>query len=417
MDSFIIEGGRPLKGTLRVSGSKNAALPILIATLLTDEACEIDNVPNLRDIRTTFRLLESLGKRIEYDGDAVRVLARGRLETRAPYEIVKQMRASVLVAGPLLGRFGTVRVPIPGGCAIGMRPIDIHISGFKALGATEHEETGDAVLKAARLKGRRVRLRFPSVGATENLMMAACLASGTTVISNAAQEPEIEDLGAFLNKMGGEVIGAGTGVVTVKGDRRLRGGQHAVIPDRVETGTLLLAVAATGGSARLEGACADHLKAVLDKLSAAGGRIRSGYGFIDVSMASRPKAVGIKTLPHPGFPTDLQAPWMSLMCLARGSCLVVETVFENRYLHAGELVRMGAGIQVRGSVARVSGRPSLSGAPVMASDIRGGAALVVAALAAHGKTKIQRVYHIDRGYERLEVRLRRLGARIRRVRE
>ncbi|MBI4676801.1 MAG: UDP-N-acetylglucosamine 1-carboxyvinyltransferase [Elusimicrobia bacterium] len=438
MDSFIIEGGRPLKGAIRVGGSKNAALPILIATLLTDCPCEIDNVPNLRDIRTTFRLLESLGKRIEYDGDAVRVLATGRLETRAPYEIVKQMRASVLVAGPLLARFGTVRVPIPGGCAIGMRPIDIHLQGFRALGATEHEETGDVVMRAARLKGRRVRLRLPSVGATENLMMAACLASGLTVIANAAQEPEIEDLGAFLNRLGASVEGAGTATVTVRGGARLegavnsipgrapsraalgralpRGAVHAVIPDRIESGTLLIAAAATGGSVRLEGACAAHLEAVLESLEAAGSRVRAGYGFIDLSLASRPKAVGIRTLPYPGFPTDLQAPWMSLMCLARGTCLIRETVFENRFLHAAELVRMGAAVRLRGSTARVEGRPSLNGAPVMASDIRGGAALVVAALAAKGRTILQRVYHIDRGYERLEVRLRRLGASIRRVR-
>ncbi|MBI5209404.1 MAG: UDP-N-acetylglucosamine 1-carboxyvinyltransferase [Elusimicrobia bacterium] len=416
MDSFVIEGGRPLRGTLRVNGSKNAALPILIATLLTDEPCDVANVPSLRDIRTTFRLLENLGKKVVYDGRVARVMARGRLETWAPYEIVKQMRASVLVAGPLLGRFGLVRVPIPGGCAIGMRPIDIHIEGFKALGAKEESDRGDVVLRApAGLQGGRVKLRLPSVGATENLMMAACFASGSTVISNAAREPEIADLGTFLGRMGVVVEGAGSPTVVVRGASRPAGAEHSVMPDRIEAGTFLIAAAATGGRLRLEGIGLEHLESVVAGLKAAGASVRECQGGLELVMRSRPKAVSITTAPHPGFPTDLQAPWMSLMCLSTGTSLISETVFENRFLHAAELVRMGAAIKVAGSKARITGRPRLNGAPIMASDIRGGAALVVAALAAQGKTVLQRIYHIERGYEGLEGRLRGVGGRIRRV--
>ena len=417
MDRFIIDGGRRLRGSVRVSGSKNAALPILIATLLTDEPCRVDNVPTrLRDIKTTVRLLESLGKKVAVKGSSVRVSSGGSLKTQAPYDLVKQMRASVLAAGPLLARFGLVRVPIPGGCAIGLRPIDIHLKAFAALGAREVADGGDIILSAPNLlKAGRVRLDFPSVGATENAMMAAAATPGTSVIENAAREPEIADLGRFLERLGARVSGLGSSRVRVRGASALKGCRHTVIPDRIEAGTFLLAGAAAGGEIDLKGAHADDLSAVILKLRAAGAEIKPYTGGIRLAMRRRPKAVSVTTLPYPGFPTDLQAPWMSLMCLARGACRVRETVFENRFLHAAELARMGAQIRARGSEARVAGVERLSGAWVMASDIRAGAALVVAALAAGGRTVVQRVYHIDRGYERLEAKLRRLGARVTRT--
>jgi UDP-N-acetylglucosamine 1-carboxyvinyltransferase len=417
MDQLIIEGGRPLRGSVKVSGSKNAALPILIATLLTDEPCTIDNVPVLlRDLRTTFRLLESLGKKVEVSGAQVRVSANGSLKTQAPYEIVKQMRASVLAAGPLLARFGLVRVPIPGGCAIGLRPIDIHLKGFAQLGAREIADHGDIILSAPSLKPGRVRMKFPSVGATEHLMMAAAAVPGRTVIENAAREPEIEDLGVFLERLGAKVKGAGSSRVEVHGQKVLHGAVHSVIPDRIETGTFMLAAAAATGRLTLLGAEPRDLRAVTAKMRAAGARIEEAPGSIVVSMNGRPKPVSMATAPHPGFPTDLQAPWMAWMCLAKGRSRVVETVFENRFLHAAELRRMGARIAVSGSTATVEGVERLSGAPIMASDIRAGAALLVAALAAKGKTTISRVYHIDRGYERVEAKLRGAGARARRTR-
>jgi UDP-N-acetylglucosamine 1-carboxyvinyltransferase len=416
MDQFVIEGGRPLRGSLRVSGSKNAALPILIATLLTDEPCTIDNVPVLlRDLRTTFRLLEALGKKVEIRGQSVRVTAHGSLKTQAPYDIVKQMRASVLAAGPLLARFGLVRVPIPGGCSIGLRPIDIHLKGFAAMGAREITDHGDIILSAARLKPGRVRFKFPSVGATENVMMAAAASPGLTIIENAAREPEIEDLAAFLNRLGARVRGAGTSRIEIRGERTLHGATHTVIPDRLEAGTFMLAAAATGGRLTLVGVESGHLKALIAKMRAAGARIEEVPGGLSVSMTGRPRPVSIATAPHPGFPTDLQAPWMAWMCLARGRSRIVENVFENRFLHAAELLRMGARLSLSGATAVVDGVDRLSGAPIMASDIRAGAALLVAGLAAQGRTTIARVYHIDRGYERVEKKLRAAGARIQRV--
>ncbi|OGR88919.1 MAG: UDP-N-acetylglucosamine 1-carboxyvinyltransferase [Elusimicrobia bacterium RIFCSPHIGHO2_02_FULL_57_9] len=416
MDQFIIEGARPLRGSVRVSGSKNAALPILIATLLTDDPCVIDNVPVLlRDIRTTLRLLESLGKKVELRGNSVRVTSKGSLKTQAPYDLVKQMRASVLAAGPLLARFGLVRVPIPGGCAIGLRPIDIHLQGFADMGARRIADHGDIILSAPALKPRRLRFTFPSVGATENLMMAACAVSGLTVIQNAACEPEIEDLGRFLNRLGAHVSGAGTPVVKIRGTLRLKGCRHCVIPDRIEAGTFLLAAAATRGNLRLLGAEGRHLGALIDKMRSGGALIKAIAGGLQISMTGRPRAVAVDTAPYPGFPTDLQAPWMSWMCSAQGRSRVKETVFENRFLHSAELARMGAQIGVGGNNAIITGVAQLHGAPIMASDIRAGAGLLIAALAAHGRTVLQRVYHIDRGYERVEFKLRRVGARIRRV--
>ena len=416
MDRLVIEGGRRLSGAIPVSGSKNAALPILIATLLTDDPCVIENCPTgLRDIRTTVRLLESLGKKTTVDGASVRVESTGSLKTQAPYEIVQQMRASVLAAGPLLARFGLVRVPIPGGCAIGLRPIDIHLKGFEAMGARRIADQGDIIMSAPRLNATTIKLRFPSVGATQNLMMAAAATPGRTTIKNAAREPEIEDLADFLTKLGAKTSGAGSSTVVVEGRAKLHGARHRVIADRIEAGTFLIAAAATRGKIRVQGAEAAHLGAVLAGLKKAGARIKTGRGWIELSMDRRPKSVAVKTAPHPGFPTDLQAPWMALMTLATGFTKVQEAVFENRFMHAAELGRMGAQIAVSGAAAVVAGVEQLSGAPIMASDLRAGAALLIAALAAKGRTVISRVYHIDRGYESVERKLARVGARVERV--
>ncbi|MBI4376532.1 MAG: UDP-N-acetylglucosamine 1-carboxyvinyltransferase [Elusimicrobia bacterium] len=416
MDQFIIDGGRPLRGSVAISGSKNAALPILIATLLTDESCVVENVPvKLRDIKTTIRLLESLGKRVEVSGQTVRTWTHGSLKTQAPYELVKQMRASVLAAGPLLARFGLVRVPIPGGCAIGLRPIDIHLRGFDDLGARRIADHGDVILSAPALKPGPLKLKFPSVGATENLMMAAAALPGATTIENAAREPEIADLARFLERMGAQVRGAGSSRVSIRGSLKLSGCRHRVIPDRIEAGTFMLAAAASQGHVRLEGAEPAHLQAVIRCMRQAGAKLDPCRGGIEVSMSGRPRPVSIKTAPYPGFPTDLQAPWMAWMCLAQGKARIREEVFENRFLHAAELARMGARIGVGGHDAVTEGVEALNGAPIMASDIRAGAALLVAALAASGRTVLQRVYHIDRGYEKVEQKLRRLGASLRRV--
>jgi len=417
MDQLIIEGGRPLRGAVRISGSKNSALPILIATLLTDEPCRLGNVPTeLRDIKTTIRLLEALGKKIAVRGASVTVTGSGSLKTQAPYDIVKQMRASVLVAGPLLARFGLVRVPIPGGCAIGLRPIDIHLKAFRDLGAREISDHGDVILSAApQLRAGRVRFKFPSVGATEHVMMAAAVTPGRTIIENAAREPEIEDLQDFLNKLGAAVKGAGTARITVDGRRQLRGAAHSVIPDRIEAGTYLIACAAAGGRLELRGARARDLSAVIAALRKTGARIAETKNGLSVDMRGRPASVSIKTAPHPGFPTDLQAPWMALMAVASGASIVTESVFENRFMHAAELASMGASIGVAGGQAAIAGVAGLTGAPVMASDLRAGAALLIAGLAAKGKTTLQRVYHVDRGYERVEAKLRAAGARVRRV--
>jgi UDP-N-acetylglucosamine 1-carboxyvinyltransferase len=417
MDRFVIDGGAPLSGTIPVSGSKNAALPILIATLLTDDPCVVENCPTgLRDIKTTVRLLESLGKKVSVDGPVVRVESTGSLKTQAPYDIVKQMRASVLAAGPLLARFGLVRVPIPGGCAIGLRPIDIHLKGFEAMGARRIADQGDIIMSAPRLKATEIKLRFPSVGATENLMMAAAAVPGRTTIRNVAREPEIEDLGAFLTKLGAKVTGTGTARVVIEGRAKLNGARHRVIPDRIEAGTYLIAAAAARGKVRVLGAEAARLAAVIAALRRAGATVRTGRGWVELEMRGRPRPAPIKTAPHPGFPTDLQAPWMALMTLAPGFTRIREAVFENRFMHAAELGRMGAQIAVSGPEAVVGGVEQLSGAPIMASDLRAGAALLIAALAAKGRTVISRVYHVDRGYEDVERKLAGVGARVERVR-
>ena len=415
MDRFVIEGAKRLKGSVPVNGSKNAALPVLIATLLTDEPCVIENVPRLRDIRTTLRLLETLGKRVSMERHRVSIEGGRRLLTRAPYDLVKEMRASVLVAGPLLARFRKVRVPQPGGCAIGLRPVDIHVRAFQAMGASCENEGGDLVITARRLQPCRLRLRFPSVGATENVMMAAAAIRGTTVISNAAREPEIEDLADFLCELGAGVTGAGTSEVRVEGRDRLHGASHRVIPDRIEAGTFLIACAAAGGDVTLRGVEPAHLGAVLAALKKAGVSVTRTDGGLRVVSRGRPRPVSIRTEPHPGFPTDLQAPWMAFMCVARGASRICEDIFERRFMHAAELARLGAWVAFEGNRVTVRGVPALQGASIMASDIRAGAGLVVAGLAASAKTEVQRVYHIDRGYERIERKLRRLGARIRRL--
>jgi UDP-N-acetylglucosamine 1-carboxyvinyltransferase len=415
MDKFIIQGGRKLRGRIKINGSKNAALPILIATLLTDEKCVIDNVPRLRDIRSTLKLLEVLGKRVKVSAKRVTLETERKLKTHAPYDLVKQMRASILVAGPLLARFGRVRASRPGGCAIGMRPIDIHVDALEALGATSSTKDGDLVLTAKKLKPGTVKLRFASVGATENLMMAASALPGLTVIKNAAREPEIEDLADFLNGLGAQVRGAGSSTIRIRGAAQLHGTQHRVIPDRIETGTYALAVAAAGGNVLLEEAEASHLTAMLKAMRKAGIQVRAEKKGLRIVAKKRPKAVSVRTKPHPGFPTDLQAPFMTLMALAKGRSRIREDIFERRFIHAAELIRLGAQIAVDGSVAVVDGVELLDGAIIMASDIRAGAALVVAGVAARGTTEIQRVYHIDRGYERIENVLRGVGARIRRV--
>jgi len=416
MDSFVVRGAKPLKGRIRVNGSKNAGLPILIATLLTDQTCVVDNVPDLRDIRTTYRLLEVLGKKVTVKGKRVVIEHGQKLKLRAPYDIVKQMRASVLVAGPLLARFGKVWAPIPGGCSIGLRPIDLHIKGFAAMGAGSTTRKGDVILEG-RLKAKRIKLSFPSVGATENLMMAAAATPGTTVIENAAREPEIEDLADLLSKMGARVTGAGSKKVTVVGAKVLNGVKHRVIADRIETGTLMLAVATAEGDVTLVGAIPSHLTSLIDHMRRAGCKITEESDGIRVRMKGRPKPVNVATKPHPGFPTDVQAPWMSFMSRCKGRARVHEAIFERRFMHAAELNRLGAEIAVDGDRASIRGVAELEGTSIMSSDIRAGAALVVAALAANGTTTVQRVYHIDRGHEELEKVLRRVGARIRRVPE
>ncbi|MBI3296740.1 MAG: UDP-N-acetylglucosamine 1-carboxyvinyltransferase [Elusimicrobia bacterium] len=415
MDEFVIDGGRRLRGTTRINGSKNAGLPILIATLLTDDPCIIDNVPRLRDIRTTVRLLETLGKKVVWSKKKVTITHAKQLSTHAPYDIVKQMRASILVAGPLLARFNKVRVSLPGGCAIGLRPVDIHVVGLEAMGAKSTTTEGDIVLNG-QLKPSKVKFRFPSVGATENIMMAAAAIEGKTVITNAAREPEIEDLADFLNSLGARVTGAGSSKITVEGKQKLHGAKHKVIADRIETGTLLLAVAAAGGDVILKDARTEHLTALIKALKKAGAKITPTKNGLRVQASGRPKAVSVTTEPHPGFPTDVQAPYMAYMSIAKGEARIREAIFERRFLHAAELARMGARVAVSGDAAFITGVENLSGAAVMASDIRAGAGLIVAALAAKGRTVIGRVYHIDRGYEQIEKVLRKLGANIRRLR-
>jgi UDP-N-acetylglucosamine 1-carboxyvinyltransferase len=417
VDSIVIRGGRALEGEVDVSGSKNAALPLLFATLLTPEPCRLRNVPALADIRTTLKVLGGLGADVTPAGEGrdVTVTARALTSTEAPYDLVKTMRASFLALGPLLARFGHARVSTPGGCAIGARPVDLHLSGLEKMGAQLAVREGYVEAAAGRLRGALIALDFPSVGATQQLMMAAALADGTTVIENAAREPEIDCLARMLQGMGATVTGAGTSRVVIEGRHELGGVDLEVIPDRIEAGSLMVAAAITGGSVRVQGARHDHLESFVTKLRETGVTVTEYDGGLAVEANGRLAATDIRTMPYPGFPTDLQAQMMALMTRAEGASSFHETVFENRMLHASELMRLGAHIKVDGSTAVVRGPAELSGAPVMATDLRASVSLVLAGLSAHGETLVSRVYHLDRGYERLEAKLGGLGAEVRRV--
>jgi UDP-N-acetylglucosamine 1-carboxyvinyltransferase len=422
MDKIVIHGGRPLEGEVAVSGSKNSALPLLISSLLTAEPCVYQGIPHLADIRTTLRLLASLGVTVEREkwdigAEDLTITARAVSNCEASYDLVKTMRASFLVLGPLLARFGRARVSTPGGCAIGARPVNLHINGMEALGATIEQSHGYIEARARGLRGAKIYLDLPSVGATENLIMAAALADGVTVLENAAKEPEIDDLAQALNKMGACVEGAGTDVVRIEGVKELHGLTHRVIPDRIEAASFVIAGALMEGQIRVSGARPDHLDSFLIKLKQAGVELASNGDAITVKGGKRVKSVDVTTLPYPGFATDLQAQMMVLMSVAEGVSVISETIFENRFMHALELDRMGADIRLEGSRAIVRGVRGLSGAPVMASDLRASVALVLAGLAANGRTEISRVYHLDRGYERIEEKLSQLGARIERVKE
>jgi UDP-N-acetylglucosamine 1-carboxyvinyltransferase len=417
MDKLVIEGGIPLKGDVAISGAKNAALPILTAALLTDEPLHVDNVPHLRDVSTMLNLLMQMGvTTVLDDKGGVELRAAKITEPVAPYELVKTMRASVLVLGPLVARLGEARVSLPGGCAIGLRPVDQHLKGLQAMGATIEMAQGYMIARANRLKGARICMDIITVTGTENLMMAAALADGTTVIENAAREPEVIDLAACLTAMGAKISGAGTDVITIEGVERLHGARHSVMPDRIETGTFMVAAAVTGGDVRLTGARPKTLDAVLDKLREAGVKIEAGDDWIHVKASCALKAVNVRTAPYPAFPTDMQAQFMALNCVAQGTSRVVETIFENRFMHVQEMQRLGADIAVEGNTAVIKGVAELNGATVMATDLRASASLVISGLVARGTTTVERIYHLDRGYERIEEKLSRLGARIRRER-
>ena len=418
MQKILVTGGTPLDGEVRISGAKNAVLPILCATLLADGPVRIANVPYLHDVVTTAKLLRELGAGVEHDRDAgvITVDPRSVHSHVAPYELVKTMRASVLVLGPLLARHGAAEVSLPGGCAIGSRPVDQHIKGMQALGAEITVEHGFINARAERLRGGRVVFDMVSVGATENVLMAAVLADGTSVLENAAMEPEIVDLADCLTAMGARIEGAGSNRIVVHGVERLHGGEHAVVADRIETGTFLVAAAMTGGRVVCTHARPETLDAVIDKLTEAGAEITVEGDRIVLDMRGRrPKAVDITTAPHPGFPTDMQAQLMALNSVADGAAIISETIFENRFMHVQELLRLGADIRIDGHTAIVRGRERLSGAPVMATDLRASACLILAGLVAEGETLIDRIYHLDRGYERIEQKLSGLGATIRRV--
>lgn len=415
MDRFLIKGGKKLKGSVTVSGSKNASLPILVASLLTDEPFILHRVPNLRDVRTTLKILEYLGKKVEYKNNTAVITADGPLKNSLPYELVKQMRASFWVAGPLLARFQTAEIPLPGGCAIGVRPVDIHIKGFEKLGATASTEQGNIILKADKLVPAQIVLRFPSVGATQNLLMCACLIEGETVLENVAKEPEVDDVIACLNSMGADIETDAKGRLIIHGKKALHGTEYTVVADRIEAGSYMIAAAAARGDVTVENCEPDHNTILIEDLREAGFTVDVNGKSVHIRPSDGViKPLRVKTAPYPGFATDLQAPWMTLMTLCQGAAEVDEDIFENRFMHAPELVRMGANIITEKSVARITGVEKLSGAHVMASDLRGGMALVIAGLCADGETEVERIYHIDRGYEDLEQKLTALGADIRR---
>ncbi|MDR0735446.1 MAG: UDP-N-acetylglucosamine 1-carboxyvinyltransferase [Zoogloeaceae bacterium] len=416
MDKLVIEGGVPLSGEIVISGAKNAALPILCAALLTGEAMTFSNLPRLKDVATLLKLLAQMGVRVTPDsGEAVFLDAKDMDNPCAPYDLVKTMRASILVLGPLLARCGEARVSLPGGCAIGARPVDQHIRGLQAMGAEIQVEQGYIHAKAGRLQGARICTDMVTVTGTENLMMAATLAEGETVIENAAREPEVVDLANCLVRMGGRVFGAGTDVIRVQGVEKLHGAAYAIMPDRIETGTYLCAAAATGGRVRLLKTSAASLDSVIDKLMDAGCDIQLARDAIHLQAPARLKSVSLRTAPYPAFPTDMQAQFMAINCVADGVATIRETIFENRFMHVAELQRLGADIQIEGNNAIVRGVAGLQGANVMATDLRASASLVVAALAARDETRIDRIYHLDRGYEDMAEKLSRLGARVWRV--
>jgi UDP-N-acetylglucosamine 1-carboxyvinyltransferase len=416
VDKLVIQGGTPLSGEVRISGAKNAALPLMCASLLTSEPMRFSNVPHLKDVTTMIGLLGRMGVQVSLDDRlGVELRAGSVTDPLAPYDLVKTMRASILVLGPLVARCGEARVSLPGGCAIGLRPVDQHVKGLQRMGAEIRVEQGYIAARAGRLRGERIVFDMVTVTGTENLMMAATLAQGTTVLENAAREPEVADLAKCLNAMGAKIRGAGTEIITIDGVERLHGAAHAIMPDRIETGTFLAAAAATGGVIRLRGADGAILDAVLDKLREAGAEVGVEPGLISLAMRRRPRSVSFRTAPYPGFPTDMQAQFMALDSVAEGRGVITETIFENRFMHALELQRLGADIEISGNTATVRGAPRLQGATVMATDLRASASLVIAGLIAEGQTTVDRIYHLDRGYECIEEKLSQLGARIRRV--
>ncbi len=417
MDKLVIKGGKRLSGEIPVSGSKNASLPVFISTLLAPGVHEIGNVPFLRDINTTIKVLETLGAAVEGQGHLVRIDTSGVSSHEATYDLVKTMRASVLVLGPLLARFGKARVSLPGGCAIGARPINLHLKGLAAMGADITLTHGYVEAEARRLKGARIHFDVSTVGGTEQLMMAAATARGETILENAAREPEISDLAEVLNKMGARVEGAGTDTIRIAGVKELEPMAHTVMPDRIEAGTFMVAAAITGGDVRLCNMRLEHLDALVFKLQDAGVEITNKDNVVRVRGPRKLRSVNLKTRPYPGFPTDMQAQMMALMCLSEGASVISENIFENRFMHVSELLRFGADIVVTGNTATVKGVKKLSGAPVMATDLRASASLVLAGLAAENTTEISRIYHLDRGYERIEEKLKTLGANIERVHE
>ena len=415
MEKLKVTGGCRLCGEVKASGAKNAALPILAASLLTADDLVLHNVPHLSDIRTMGKLLGGLGMSVEREAETVTLNAKELTTLTAPYELVKTMRASIVTLGPMLARFGEARVSLPGGCAIGARPVDQHIKGLQMLGADVEIDHGYVVAKAKRLKGAHIVTDMVTVTGTENLLMAATLAEGTTVIENAAREPEVVDLADCLIAMGAKIRGAGTPVIEIEGVDRLHGAEHSVLPDRIETGSFLVAALMTRGDVTVTHAAPHTLDIVLDKLREAGANIRLGENWIRVSIDERPRAVSVRTVPHPGFPTDMQAQFMALDTIAQGTGRITETIFENRFMHVPELQRLGANITVDGHTAVVTGVESLSGANVMATDLRASASLVIAGLVASGETIVDRIYHLDRGYDHMEVKLAALGAQIERI--
>ena len=417
MEKLRIIGGNRLSGSVRISGAKNAVLPILAASLLTADELVLHNVPHLADVKTMLSLLEGMGVTCHQDGETVRLCAANVTSTVAPYELVKTMRASILVLCPLATRFGSARVSLPGGCTIGARPVDQHIQALLKMGADVQIDHGFVDLKSGRLQGTKIVTDMVTVTGTENIMMAAVLAEGRTVIENAAREPEVVDLANCLRAMGAKIEGDGTSTIVIDGCDSLHGAEHSVIPDRIEAGTFMAAAAATKGDVTLTNVAPDTLSVVIDKIREAGAEIETGPDWIRVKMNSRPKSVSIRTEPHPGFPTDMQAQIMALDCVADGTAQITETIFENRFMHVPELQRLGADIQVEGHTAVVRGVEQLQGARLMATDLRASASLVIAALAAEGESIVDRIYHLDRGYDRMELKLQALGADIRRFSE